>query len=141
MNLYDIIVCGGGTAGICAAIAAGRRGKRVLLIEQLGFLGGSQTGALVLPYMNYRTPEQQLITGLHQEIMDRLGSWPGGTNTSFFNYELLKYVLEDMAVEAGVELRYHTFVRGDAMMDGRRLAGVITCQQVRAAGVRGAAGH
>ncbi|NPV47742.1 MAG: FAD-dependent oxidoreductase [Armatimonadetes bacterium] len=128
MNLYDVIVCGGGTAGACAAIAAGRRGKRVLLIEQLGFLGGSQTGALVLPYMNYRTPTQQLIAGLHQEIIDRLAAWPGGADTAFFNYELLKYVLEEMAVEAGVELRYHTFV-SDAITEGSRIAGVVTCSK------------
>lgn len=110
MNNYDVIVCGGGTAGSCAAIAAARLGAKTLIIEQLGFLGGSQTGGLVLPYMNYHADGQQLITGMHQEIIDRLGEWPGGCNTRYFNYELLKYVLEDMALEAGVELLYHTFV-------------------------------
>ena len=110
MATYDVVVCGGGTAGSCAAIAAARSGARTLVVEQLGFLGGSQTGALVLPYMNYRAGGEQLITGLHQEIIDRLAAWPGGANTSCFNYELLKYVLEDMALEAGVELLYHTFL-------------------------------
>ena len=125
MRHYDIIVCGGGTAGACAAIAAGRRGRSVLVIEQLGFLGGSQTGALVLPYMNYQVPTQQLIAGLHQEIIDRLAAWPGGARTSFFNYELLKYVLEEMVLEAGVEVRYHTFL-ADAIVKGSRLVGVVT---------------
>lgn len=110
MGSYDVIVCGGGTAGSCAAIAAARQGQRVLLIEQLGFLGGTQSGALVLPHMNFVAGGTQLITGLHQEIMARLGQWPGGAFTRSFNYELLKYVLEEMALEAGVELRYHTFV-------------------------------
>jgi hypothetical protein len=122
---YDIIVCGGGTAGACAAIAAGRRGRSVLVIEQLGFLGGSQTGALVLPYMNYQVPTQQLIAGLHQEIIDRLAAWPGGARTSFFNYELLKYVLEEMVLEAGVQVRYHTFL-ADAIVSASRLTGVVT---------------
>lgn len=112
---YDVIVCGGGTAGACAAIAAARLGARTLIIEQMGFLGGSQTGGLVLPYMNYHAGGQQLITGLHQEIIDRLGEWPGGVKTPYFNYELLKYVLEDMALEAGVELLYHTFVAEAAL--------------------------
>ena len=110
MGSYDVIVCGGGTAGSCAAIAAARQGQRVLLIEQLGFMGGTQSGALVLPHMNFVAGGTQLITGLHQEIMARLAQWPGGAFTRSFNYELLKYVLEEMALEAGVELRYHTFV-------------------------------
>lgn len=121
---FDVIVCGGGTAGSCAAIAAARLGARTLIVEQLGFLGGSQTGALVLPYMNYHAGEQQLITGMHQEIIDRLGDYPGGVNTRYFNYELLKYVLEDMALEAGVELLYHTFL-AEAVVEDSRLAKVI----------------
>jgi hypothetical protein len=119
MSDYEVIVCGGGTAGSCAAIAAARGGAQTLLVEQLGFLGGSQTGALVVPYMNYHAGGQQLITGLHQEIIDRLGEWPGGVNTRYFNYELLKYVLEDMALEAGVELLYHTFLAEAEVEDGR----------------------
>ena len=124
MSNYDVIVCGGGTAGSCAAIAAARLGAKTLIIEQMGFLGGTQTGALVLPYMNYRTGGQQLITGLHQEIIDRLADWPGGVRTSCFNYELLKYVLEDMALKAGVELLYHTFL-AEATVDAARIAALI----------------
>lgn len=124
MNEYDVIVCGGGTAGACAAIAAARLGARTLIIEQMGFLGGTQTGGLVLPYMNYHAGGQQLITGMHQEIIDRLGEWPGGVKTRYFNYELLKYVLEDMALEAGVGLLYHTFV-AETVVEGPRLASII----------------
>ena len=50
---YDVIVCGGGLAGIAAAISAKREGKDVLLIERYGFLGGHATNALVSPFMNY----------------------------------------------------------------------------------------
>ena len=46
-KVYDVIVCGGGPAGISAAIAAGRAGLQVLLIERAGYLGGVSTaGAL-----------------------------------------------------------------------------------------------
>jgi hypothetical protein len=110
MSDHDVVVCGGGTAGSCAAIAAARGGAKTLLVEQCGFLGGSQTGALVVPYMSYFAGGEQLITGMHQEIIDRLAAWPGGCRSGAFNYELLKYVLEDMALEAGVELLYHTFL-------------------------------
>lgn len=116
---YDVVVCGGGTAGSCAAIAAARNGARTLVVEQFGFLGGSQTAALVLPYMNYFANSVQLITGLHQEIIDRLAAWPGGTPSRSFNYELLKYVLEEMALEAGVELLYHTFIADAIVYEGR----------------------
>ena len=117
MTNHDVVVCGGGTAGSCAAIAAARGGAQTLIIEQFGCLGGSQTGALVVPYMSYHAGEQQLITGMHQEIIDRLAAYPGGCNSRAFNYELLKYVLEDMALEAGVELLYHTFV-AEASLEG-----------------------
>jgi len=47
----DILVVGGGTAGAVAGIAAGRTGYRTLVVEQLGYVGGTQTGALVTPMM------------------------------------------------------------------------------------------
>ncbi|MCE5240428.1 FAD-dependent oxidoreductase [bacterium] len=124
MSGYDVVVCGGGTAGSCAAIAAARGGAKTLLVEQFGFLGGSQTGALVVPYMSYHAGGQQLITGMHQEIIDRLAAWPGGCRSSAFNYELLKYVLEDMTLEAGVELLYHTFL-AEAVTESGRLTRVV----------------
>ena len=44
---YDVLVCGGGPAGIGAALSAARNGAKTLLVEQFGFLGGMGTGALV----------------------------------------------------------------------------------------------
>ena len=44
---YDVITVGGGPAGCAAAISAARRGSKVLLVEQYGFLGGMGTVALV----------------------------------------------------------------------------------------------
>lgn len=69
----DIVVVGGGPAGICAAIAAARSGARTLLIERYGFLGGMSTAALVYPWMTYHTKSGvQVIKGIAQEIVDRL---------------------------------------------------------------------
>jgi len=125
---YDVIVCGGGTAGSCAAVAAARTGARTLVIEQMGFLGGTQTGGLVVPHMCCRAGGEQLIEGLHTEILDRLGRWPGGVECDHFNYELLKYVLEEMAAEAGVELLYHSFLAG-SVVTGGRLEAVQVCNK------------
>ena len=71
MTKFDVIVVGGGTAGACAAIAAGRHGARTLIVEQFGFLGGSQTGALVVPIMNFSTSKESLVRGLNAEIISR----------------------------------------------------------------------
>ena len=48
----DVVVCGGGTAGVFAAISAAESGKRVLIVEQFGSLGGSATNGLVTPLMH-----------------------------------------------------------------------------------------
>ena len=51
----DVLVVGGGPAGIGAAIGAADAGAQVLLVERYGFLGGAATASLVLPLMSYHT--------------------------------------------------------------------------------------
>ncbi|MFA6948217.1 MAG: FAD-dependent oxidoreductase, partial [Eubacteriales bacterium] len=48
---WDVCVCGGGLAGVLAAVSAAREGKRVILIEKYGYLGGMATCGLVNPFM------------------------------------------------------------------------------------------
>ena len=52
MDEYDLIVVGGGPAGIGAAITAGRKGLKSLIIERYGFFGGTWTAALVNPFLD-----------------------------------------------------------------------------------------
>jgi len=93
----DVLVVGGGPAGVGAAIAAARNGAKTLLIERYGHLGGLATGGLVLCIMPMSdgTKEQQ-IAGLCQEIIDRLDTVGGAvhpkkedlgsTNQNLINY-------------------------------------------------------
>ncbi|MBN2290591.1 MAG: FAD-dependent oxidoreductase [Candidatus Glassbacteria bacterium] len=110
---YDIIVCGGGPGGVCAAVAAARAGKKVLLIEQYGFLGGMATAGLVEPYMPYRTGEIVTNAGIFEEVCRRLsdsGAFGSELHASAFDTEVLKMVELDLCLAAGVEILFHSFV-------------------------------
>ena len=69
----DVLVVGGGPAGVAAAVAAARNGARTALVERYGHLGGMATGGLVIliPFLSDGT-EQQVLAGLLQEMVDRL---------------------------------------------------------------------
>ncbi len=69
----DVLVVGGGPAGVSAAIASARNGAKTILLERYGYLGGMATGGLVIliPHLSDGT-KKQWIAGLCQEIIDRL---------------------------------------------------------------------
>ncbi|CAG7640585.1 hypothetical protein PAESOLCIP111_04151 [Paenibacillus solanacearum] len=118
----DVVVCGGGPAGINAAIAAGRSGAKTVLVERYGFVGGMSTAALVYPWMTFHTTEgKQVIGGIAQEIIDRLieaDASPGHVRDTVgfvhtitpYHPEMYKIVALDMLKEAGVRLLAHSFV-------------------------------
>ncbi|MFI2858065.1 FAD-dependent oxidoreductase [Paenibacillus sp. JSM ZJ436] len=118
----DIVVCGGGPAGINAALAAGRSGAKTILIERYGFLGGMSTIALVYPWMTFHTTEgKQVIGGIAQEIVDRLqaaGASPGHVRDTVgfvntitpYDPEYYKILMFDMLREAGVTVLLHSFM-------------------------------
>lgn len=117
----DIVVCGGGPAGVNAAIAAGRSGARTVLVERYGFIGGMSTAALVYPWMTFHTAEgKQVIKGIAQEIIDRLmqrKASPGHLRDTVgfvhtitpYHPEHYKVLALEMLKEAGVKLLLHSF--------------------------------
>ncbi len=119
---YDTIVCGGGPAGVCAAIASARQGAKTLLLEKMNCLGGMWTSGLVNPLF-----DQEGKGGLIREIVERLdaeGAW-GGFRHICFGYENMKHLLDTMTCEAGVDVRFNTLV-SRVIKDGNRVTGVVT---------------
>ena len=134
----DLLVAGGGTAGAIAALAGARQGVRTLVVEQLGFLGGTQTGALVTPMMPNQIERQPLNGGLDAEInrtlntMHESGVWKDG-NRGWFNPEMLKVVLERKALAAGAELLYFAFIEDAIVENGAVRGAVVACKGGRRA--------
>ncbi len=131
---YDVVVIGGGPAGAMAAIAAARQGASTLLVEQNGYLGGMLTAGGVGPMMTFHAGETQVVRGIPEELVQRLKALalsPGhmedfvgyASSITPFDAKGLKYVLETMALEAGVRLLYHTtFV--DCIAEGGKITAV-----------------
>jgi hypothetical protein len=133
----QVLVAGGGPAGIGAAIAAARNGADVMLVERYGFVGGNLTVAMVNPMFTFHDVEgRQVIRGIPGEVVERLiakTASPGHvTDLTFDNASMspfdpvgMKLVLLEMLREAGVRLLLHS-VFSDATTDGNgRVTGVI----------------
>jgi hypothetical protein len=125
----DVLVAGGGPAGIAAATAAARMGARVMLVERYGYLGGLATGGLVL-FMDgvFDKQGQRCIGGVYWEAMERLRAIGGLAEQSptrlHVDSELLKVVADELCLEAGVNLRLHSWVV-DALVEEGRVTGAI----------------
>ena len=146
----DVLVVGGGPAGIGAAACAARNGAKTVLIERAGFVGGMATAGLVGPLMTCYDGEgkTQLIRGFFDELvvrMEKMGGanhpskigfstshaafiTPGHSHVTPFSPEIFKIVAEDMLIESGVNLLFYTqFV--DCIMDGERISHVIVAKK------------
>ena len=69
----DLLVVGGGAAGLSAAIAARRQGADVILVERYGYLGGLASGGLIVLLLTMDDGAgRQVVAGLCQELVERL---------------------------------------------------------------------
>lgn len=106
----DIVVLGGGPAGVAAAVSAARTGAKVVLLERYTFLGGLWTGGLVLPMLSTHglSPAgdwTKVIWGFSNEIYFRLKKMKMVVNAKApcVDPEACKYVLEQYCKESGVD--------------------------------------
>ena len=135
---YDVVVLGGGPSGCGAAIAAGRLGAKVLLVESDCMLGGMGTAGLVSTWADLSDGERMVCCGLVEELveeMNRRGNLNPGAHPNAwrkavaggvgFKPESLKILLDEYCANAGVEVRFATtFIAADK--DGKdRLEGVV----------------
>ncbi len=137
----DVAVLGGGPAGVCAAAAAARMGKRVVLVEHYGFLGGVATAANVTIWHSlYGTDRQtRIIGGIPEEIIRNLASQraiynqakDGETGPWVVCTETTKLVLDDLVVHSGVKLLLHTKLVDVIHQDGRAVAALVESKSGR----------
>lgn len=106
---YNVIVAGGGIAGICAAIKAARHCENVLLIEHYGFVGGMSTAGMVSPFMKYSINEVPLVRGIFEEIELKMIENNGMISNGFYGsafraaaFELLQHAKVDILFHAEI---------------------------------------
>jgi len=133
----DVLVVGGGSAGLAAAVAAARLGASVRLVEKHGFLGGTLTmvtlGSICGLYTVTEAEVIPVVGGFAAEVVDRLrreGGAPAAPKrwlkTASLPYDpfCMKLVCDDLATEARIGLFLHTLV-AETLMEGRRIVGVV----------------
>jgi ribulose 1,5-bisphosphate synthetase/thiazole synthase len=131
LHQTDVLVVGGGPAGVIAAIAARRAGADVTLVERYGHFGGLWTGGLVLLVTGHIVKGgKQVCQGIGEELMRRLDKLDGaiidrrpGVDPTV-DAEAVKYMMVEMTEEAGIKVFLHCW-GVDAIVNGNTVAGAV----------------
>ncbi|MFO1110727.1 MAG: FAD-dependent oxidoreductase [Bradyrhizobium sp.] len=131
---YEVVVLGGGPAGIAAAVAAARAGRRTLLIERYGFLGGMGTAAGVTNFCglhaNVHGEMHRVVQGVASELLariDRLGGLNaphlilGKIFAQAYDTAAYKIAADDLLAQHKVDILFHALGAGVVMHDERRV--------------------
>lgn len=106
----DVLVVGGGPAGVAAAVSAARQGAKVFLAEATACLGGLGTSGMVPAFMQFTDGVNFLAGGIGEEILNKMWKYGGKIEGSEYSIkvEALKRVYDDIVTEAGVDFTLHT---------------------------------
>jgi hypothetical protein len=131
---YEVAVLGGGPAGIAAAVAAARAGRRTLLVERYGFLGGMGTAAGVTNFCglhgNVHGGMHRLVQGIASDLLARIDHLDGLNKPHLIFGKILaqaydtaayKIAADDLLAAHNVDILFHALGAGVAMHDARRI--------------------
>lgn len=120
---FDVIVCGGGTAGAMAAIASARLGARTLVVEQFGSLGGTQSNGWVTPMMPNYLGGHKLSRGISLEVIkSQTAIQPEGDlehGDAWYDPALLPLVLDRLLDTAGGTCLFNATLTSVKKEEGR----------------------
>lgn len=135
---YEVVVLGGGPAGMAAAVAAARSGRSTLLVERYGFLGGMGTAAGVTNFCglhaNVHGDIRQVVHGVADDLLQRIAAL-GGLNqphalfgktvAQAYDTAAYKIAADDLLLSAGVEILFHALAAGVVMDTDRRVQALL----------------